>query len=54
MSFPKLIECGDHQFAPYAATCVHVIQRTTADIVPVRCKEGGKGRGPTGSAPSVT
>ena len=42
MSFPKLIECGDHQFAPYAATCVHVIQRTAADIVPVRCEEGGE------------
>ena len=42
MSFPGLIECGNHQFAPSAATCVHVIQRTATDVVPVRCEEGGE------------
>ncbi len=42
MSFPKLIQCGDHQFAPYAATCVHVIHRTATDVVPIRCEEGSE------------
>ena len=42
MSFSRLIECRDHRFAPYAATCVHVIQRTATDVVPVRCGEGGE------------
>lgn len=42
MSFPGLIECGNHQFAPSAATCVHIMRGTATDVVPVRCAEGGE------------
>ena len=42
MSLPKLIQCGDHRFAPWAATCVHVMERTATDVVPVRCEEGSE------------
>jgi len=40
MSLPRLIECGNHQFAPWALTCTHVMSGTAADVVPIRCEEG--------------
>lgn len=33
--FPKLIECGDHSFAPWGLTCVHISEGTATDVVPI-------------------
>jgi len=38
----KLIKCGDHSFAPWATTCVHVLDGTATDIVPIPLGEGGE------------
>ena len=37
---PKLIECGDHDFAPCALTCVHICEGTATAVVPIQREEG--------------
>ena len=32
---PKLIQCGDHQLAPWAVTCIHVCDGTASDVLPI-------------------
>jgi hypothetical protein len=39
---PKLIQCGDHSFAPWAITCVHICDNTAADVVRVPQPEGSE------------
>ena len=39
---PKLIQCGDHSFAQWAITCVHICEGTATDAVPISQKRGGE------------
>jgi hypothetical protein len=39
---PKLIQCGDHSFAPWAITCVHICNGTATDVVPLPNQTGGE------------
>jgi len=41
---PKLIQCGDHNFAPWAITCVHICEGTAADIVRLPNQIGGEAK----------
>ena len=38
----KLIECGDHSFAPWAATCVHICEGTATEVVPIPQPDGSE------------
>jgi len=31
----NLIECGDHQWSPWSIVCVHLMEQTSKDWVPI-------------------
>ena len=31
----RLVQCGDHQLAPWALTCTHVCDGTATDVFPI-------------------
>ena len=37
---PKVIRCEDHSCAPWAVTCIHIIEGTATDVVPIVLDEG--------------
>jgi hypothetical protein len=39
----NLIRCGDHMLAPGVVVCIHLIEHTAADWLPVARRPGGEG-----------
>lgn len=38
----KLIQCGDHQWAPWSIVCKHLVSGESADWCPVAAEEDGE------------
>jgi hypothetical protein len=39
---PKLIQCGDQSFAPWAVVCIHICNGTATDVVAIPQPEGSE------------
>lgn len=38
----RLIRCGDHSLAPWAIVCVHILDGTADDVVPIPQADGSE------------
>lgn len=39
-NYTKLIQCGDHSYAPWGVVCTHIIEGSASEIVQMNPDEG--------------